>query len=313
MALSEHLVAPRDPADVAHRIEGGREGAVFKPETLSEKLLFCTVRIETDTSTGGVGTGTGFFFHYPIADKQWLPLIVTNKHVVSGAVRGRFSVHEALSIDGEDRPRSASVNIQLDAFESLWFGHPSKDVDLCAMPFQPLANRAQQQGKRLFTVTLSPDVMVSDGDLEALSAAEEVLMIGYPIGLWDSANNLPLVRRGVTASHPSVDFCGSSITVIDAACFPGSSGSPVVIANEGMFATKRGTHVGSRLILLGVLGSGPQMTADGEIVVRDIPTSHRAAFTTKLMINLGYVVKAKEILVLGEHVLDQLRQKGAQT
>ena len=39
-----------------------------------------------------------------------------------------------------------------------------------------------------------------------LSAVEEILMIGYPNGLWDAVNNYPLIRRGVTASHPAVDF-----------------------------------------------------------------------------------------------------------
>jgi len=57
-------------------------------------------------------------------------------------------------------------------------------------------------------------------------------MIGYPNGLWDHVNNLPLIRRGITASHPGVDYQiegqnGPGVTVIDMACFPDSSGSPV--------------------------------------------------------------------------------------
>src|ERR1700736_1715142 len=100
-------------------------------------------------------------------------------------------------------------------------------------------------------------------------------MVGYPNGLWDEANNYPLIRRGITASHPAVDFQikGVATTVIDAACFPGSSGSPVILHNTGTYSDKKGnTVIGSRTMLLGVLFSGPTIQADGKIVVRDIPT-----------------------------------------
>lgn len=146
--------------------------------------------------------------------------------------------------------------------------------------------------------------------LEELSAVEDVLMVGYPIGLWDEINNLPLIRRGITATHPAVDFCGNSIGVIDAACFPGSSGSPVLIVNEGMYKVKTGTVIGSRIIFLGVLSAGPQMTAEGQIVIQGIPTINQPISLTRLMIHLGYIVKAKEIITLGEHVKRILQASG---
>lgn len=31
---------------------------------------------------------------------------------------------------------------------------------------------------------------------------EDVVMIGYPIGLSDTYNHKPIIRRGITASHP---------------------------------------------------------------------------------------------------------------
>ena len=42
--------------------------------------------------------------------------------------------------------------------------------------------------------------------LEELSALEELVMVGYPIGLWDKNNNFPIFRKGYTASHPAIDF-----------------------------------------------------------------------------------------------------------
>jgi hypothetical protein len=43
----------------------------------------------------------------------------------------------------------------------------------------------------------------------------------------DSANNLPIVRKSITATHPSIDYRERREFLIDAACFFGSSGSPV--------------------------------------------------------------------------------------
>ena len=148
--------------------------------------------------------------------------------------------------------------------------------------------------------------MPTDAQLEELSAVEEILMIGYPNGLWDSTNNYPLMRRGVTASHPAVDFDvdGVPTTVIDAACFPGSSGSPVILHNFGNYADKRGnTVIGSRTIFLGILFSGPVFQADGKIVIRNIPTASEPIPQINTMMNLGYIIKAKELSALAAAVL----------
>lgn len=58
-------------------------------------------------------------------------------------------------------------------------------------------------------------------------------MLGYPIGLADARNNYPIFRKGYTAAHPAVDFNEDGIGLVDMACFPGSSGSPIYILNEG--------------------------------------------------------------------------------
>jgi hypothetical protein len=126
--------------------------------------------------------------------------------------------------------------------------------------------------------------------------------------LWDEANNLPLIRRGVSASHPAIDFVvdGVPTMVIDAACFPGSSGSPVFLHNFGTFADKKGnTNLGTRTMLLGVLFAGPTMQTDGKIAIRTIPTADEPVAEIKVMLNLGYIVKAREIAALASTVLEK--------
>jgi hypothetical protein len=143
--------------------------------------------------------------------------------------------------------------------------------------------------------------------LEEPNAVEEVLMVGYPNGLWDAKNNFPLMRRGITASHPAVDYDvnGGATTVIDMACFPGSSGSPVFIYDNGSYVDKKGNvNLGaSRTILLGVRYSCPTIQADGSIVIKDIPTVNTPVPQLNLMMNLGYIIKAGELKELARAVL----------
>jgi hypothetical protein len=85
--------------------------------------------------------------------------------------------------------------------------------------------------------------------------------------------------------------------VIDCACFPGSSGSPVLIFDQGGYFDAKGTmHVGgSRIILLGALYAGPQHHAEGEIKIINTPLSQVPITLSKIPNNLGFVVKSQKI------------------
>lgn len=67
-------------------------------------------------------------------------------------------------------------------------------------------------------------IMATKEKLKDLSALEELVMVGYPIGLSDTRNNYPIFRKGYTSAHPAVDFNDDGIGLVDMACFPGSSG-----------------------------------------------------------------------------------------
>jgi len=57
--------------------------------------------------------------------------------------------------------------------------------------------------------------------------------------LWDAEHNQPVFRSGVLASHYKFDWNGRPEFVIDAACVPGSSGSPVLLVDIGQVFTKK--------------------------------------------------------------------------
>ena len=49
----------------------------MNPISISEKMMFNTVRLETNN-----GTGTGFFYSFHVGKYEYLT-IITNKHVVN--------------------------------------------------------------------------------------------------------------------------------------------------------------------------------------------------------------------------------------
>lgn len=156
-------------------------------------------------------------------------------------------------------------------------------------------NQATDLGHRPFYIAFEAGSTITQAELRDLSALEDIVMIGYPNGIWDSVNNMPVIRRGITATHPKLDYEGRPEFMIDAACFPGSSGSPVVLYNAGTYATRDEIHLGSRVKLLGVLYAGPQHTAAGELQVVTVPTQQKLVAFSRIPNNLGLVIKATKL------------------
>jgi len=196
----------------------------FESTSLSEMLLLCTVRIEvtipdeTAPESDVVVSATGFLFQFEPQDRVPVLAVVTNKHVLEGARWVAFFFHTAANVR-ENVGKLTGVAQQVKLPDPLqgWLQHPNSDVDLCAHPCQELLARTEVEfGVRLVQRPLARELIWSDHDMATkLSAAEEVLMVGYPNGLWDRAHNLPLFRRGITATPASVDFNGCPEGLLD--------------------------------------------------------------------------------------------------
>ncbi|MEQ1881892.1 MAG: hypothetical protein ABL878_13070 [Burkholderiales bacterium] len=128
------------------------------------------------------------------------------------------------------------------------------------------------------------------------------MMIGCPRGIYDEFNRIPIVRRGVTATPLRMAYQGNQEFLVDMACFPGSSGSPVFVFDRGSFIDRTGYHAGSsRLFFVGVLYSGPTVTNSGEIILNQQPSVN-----VSTMMHLGQVIKSTEVLDIERQVRDQL-------
>ena len=238
-------------------------------------------------------------------------VIITNKHVIDHNWKHLFDCNRKKTIDltihtwHGDSPADENINI---SYTPDWYLHHDKHIDLCFCFVGPVGKHLKDEmDKDIFYACIDESKIWDNTQLEQLSAIEDVVMVGYPIGLSDEKNNLPLFRRGITASHPAIDFDGKKIGVVDMACFPGSSGSPIFVYNRYGNIGKSSSVIltnenKENAIFLGILFGGPQFDATGKLVIENIPTKQEVVPVTLIPINLGYYIKATEIMAFKRYI-----------
>jgi hypothetical protein len=268
-------------------------------DSLSSRVIFTTVRLEF--ASGSVGTG--FFFDFPVSGDRFVPVLVTNWHVVEDEQGGWFVLHEQ-GQDGEIL--DSRLRVELPECSHRWVRHPSEDLG--ALPVLPELEALRRAGRNPYLRSFSTGNIPSDKTLQSLFTVEDVTIAGYPFGAWDEVNNFPILRRGVTASAPVVNYNGQPAGLVDIAAFPGCSGSPVLVLNDGVWIDSQGLKAGStgRLLLLGVLTKSMTEDMDGKIVVKEIPCKLTECASTAIHIHLGLYIKARELSVLGSMLLKQV-------
>ncbi len=265
----------------------------MKVKTLAEQLLFSTLRIETQATLG-----TGTIVNHKWSDDREGPFLVTNKHVIEGAAKIKLTFTLRTDAEGEAQPvLGTSHTLTFDTSPSDWTKHASSAVDIAIAPLAPVIENYRRRGIDVFYKGV-PTAFVPGKDIE-FDAVEEVLFIGYPSGIYDKANNLPISRKGITATPCRVDYESNPVFLIDASVFPGSSGSPVFLYNPALG--------GQRFFWLGILGSVYYRQDDGVVRFEEIPTDIRPVIKTTQMVDLGVVYKAHTVV---DTIEDLLRQRG---
>ncbi len=254
----------------------------------AEQLFFTTVRVDTVTSGGNAGSGTAFLFSLEDGGKSY-PFIVTNKHVISEQASGCLTFLRGT----ETHPvLGDAIEVNIEKWADDWFVHPDPEIDIAILPLVPIHESLREKGLMPFYRHISSSFIPSEEAMQRVDAIEEITFIGYPNGIWDSTNLLPIARRGTTATPISIDYEGKPRFLIDASVFPGSSGSPVFILNTGSYAVKTGgLHVGRRLLFVGVVSEVYCRSSLHEIVPVPIPTNVVPKAHVQEMIDLGIVLK----------------------
>lgn len=270
------------------------------------KISLCTVRLECyGKKTGSVGTGYLYLFNDPLDKDAIYPVIVTNKHVVFDAhtLRAEFHIIKQGDDVAEDghAMNEEKLPVIIENLQNQTFQHPDPKIDLCVILLGTTLNGIKT-GYGVKNVFLSKSWHIEPELEKIIRPIESVVMVGYPDGLWDKLNNRPITRRGLTASHPLRPWNGKREFVIDAACFHGSSGSPVFLYEDGVYRTKDGAVMaGTRAKLLGTLWGGPTVNSQGILVDAEVPSSVEVDAPSakrpvvKTMMNLGYVVHASAL------------------
>lgn len=265
------------------------------------RVSLCTVRLQC-TGPGGTAIGTGLLFAYLFEDPSspgqqiQVPVIVTNKHVVAGAteLQVQFSIFpdgKTIVADGTaDGERS--WDLRVDNLHAGVLSHPDAGTDLCVIPCAPWFAQIPS-GWQLRHQFISDHWRLSAAERLYTRPIENVIMLGYPNGLWDDAHNRPVSRSGLTGSHPLLAWRGKREFVVDIACFPGSSGSPIFLLEDGMYRSSANAYSpGTRVKFLGILWGGPMINLEGRIESRVVPTGTGDVPVMSATMNLGYAIQA---------------------
>ena len=260
-----------------------------------------TVRLVASGGPRGEQWGTGFFLDFRVDADQSSRWLITNKHIAEGATKIILRLHEGSKAgDGSVVISQGWGDLTIADPSAITAFHPTED--LCGISGLGIAKAVEQQGKVMAAEGLREDMIPTQAVLEAMDTLNEVIMIGYPAGRIDEANNLPILRQGVTASHPGVRFNQQSRGVIDATCYRGSSGSPILIWRDRL-PPKEGQVLGDiQLWLIGVLVDYEMDNVSVTVTVGDAPTNPWASGTISKPLGLGKYIRAEELQVLKQTI-----------
>jgi Trypsin-like peptidase domain len=266
----------------------------MRVETIIEQLFFTTLRV-TYEQEGQGASATAFVYSVRAervdnpADAGDVHLLVTNRHVAEEAGDKLTVWFMRAGADGQPA-LGETCAVEMTLPPGSWFLHTNPNVDVAVTPLHSMLETMKANGFDAFYRAAPAAMALSDTNVGDLDAGEIVTFVGYPSGLYDRANATPIMRRGFTATPVALDYNGLPLFLIDASVFPGSSGSPVFIVNQGSWSPRQGGMVvGTRLILLGVVAAMHSRYVEAEIV------QTRVGILVQDPINLGLVFKAGAI------------------
>lgn len=268
------------------------------PKSVEEQLLFSTLRLELLSEENKLQCiGTGFLLSAKLNEQQSILLLISNKHVLESGKRIRILFHKKSPNDlGPELGRTYEVCLN---HTSLLIEHPDPDIDIACLNISYFINNLLNEIYFKFV----DESLLASFDEEELDIAQRVFFIGYPDDRFDYVHNLPIVRAGIIASHPKIDFNGKKQFIIDAQVFPGSSGSPVII-NLTYENYKNRIVLGEHKIrLLGIVSA----TMIRYNQLKALPTNLSNLVSTET-IGLGIVFKSTAIRELIDLVIKDLKK-----
>ena len=240
--------------------------------------------------------GTGFFIQHKFSNQDKMNVfefVVSNKHVFSDRLSNIvFDVTLKKENGLPDHGNTYQFNGSL--VQRMYFEHPNPDVDLACIMF----NSKKINTNELYYLPIF-DEFLENISHSKIASGSQIIFVGYPQGIYDRKNNLPIIRSGIIASALHIDYDGKGQFLIDAQVFRGSSGSPVFVTQNNQW------------YLIGVLygcifGNNP-------VNVVNIAECNNTKLTYSESLGLGVVIKQKYIAELIQfatvEILKQLKHE----
>ena len=196
----------------------------------ADKTVFSTIKIFTINKDGTAGFGTGFLFDFDSNTKDSLMkgFLVTAAHLVKGV----DSI--AMVVRTVGKKYNFMNNAELDTFflagiNQIILFHPDPKVDLAIIPVSMILQSISGRDRRLAHNFLSFKDMVSADDLYSMTSIEELLIVGFPMGIESISMKLPIARRAITATPYNLARENGGKFFTDFPASPGCSGGPVFL------------------------------------------------------------------------------------
>jgi hypothetical protein len=273
------------------------ESDTAKPKQLSpaQQLEHVAVLLRAEDSQERQFSGTGFFYNFFRSGDQAVTAVVTNRHVVDGMAKIQMRwTRKRLSNEPD---YGSFVDVVIEKVQERVLYHPDNNIDLAVIAVSDLLNNYQSESKPIYVIGIDESSVSSEEDLKKFQPLEDIVVVGYPDGISDTANNIPIFRRGVTATPVYMRFDNKKQFMIDAAIYHGSSGSPVFRYNVGVWLNESGAaQLGTHLSLLGVVWGVIETTTEGEMRIAPAPTQFATKIISNIPHNLGLCIPAYCIL-----------------
>jgi S1-C subfamily serine protease len=196
---------------------------------LIEPVLLATARVVTYLGTRVLTSASGFFF-----ERDERLYFVTSRHVLSDTASRHAPdrIELTLHTSGTDLTRVAVQSILLyQDGKSVWHQgcDSSGDIDVAVLEIDRKALPAD-----VLLRSFTPGHLL--GSLEEVEVGSPLLMVGFPLGFYDTVYHLPVARQATVASAFGVRFQGQGFFLTDARAHRGSSGAPVVMRDPAAAA-----------------------------------------------------------------------------
>lgn len=192
--------------------------------------------------------GTGFFIVRKIdTNGNLCPMLVTNKHVF----KNKTGIVLRLKKRGNNTLDIVDVALYKKGLK-LYYEHSNANIDIAVLPLN--GGFIMDNNIDFAAFDIDEDAMTSE-ELrgEGVDEGTLIYMLGFPMGLVNINDNLPICRLGCIARISAAQILESYNMLADIQNFPGNSGSPIVTRPEIVSIEK--TKSLNKSVLVGIVHS----------------------------------------------------------